>query len=251
MTIYRHLAEIYDHLMIHVDYPQWVDYIQDILLTLYPEKIFDRILDCSCGTASFLNLWNQASDPLLIGSDLSPDMLRIAQTKKPPIPLIRADMMDLPFRHRFNLILCLYDSFNYLLKTDDILLFLHSAEQALQPEGILIFDVTTSTNCLRYFQNEIDNSSIGSIAYQRKSHYDSQTMIQYNHFVLNLPHQVIRETHIQQVYPIRILRNTIKKSRLIPIKDYGDFSFKPGSENSERIHFILQKPPSQSQGAIQ
>lgn len=242
MHLYHHLAEIYDQLMEHVNYTYWAEYIQTILHTFYPDKPFDRILDCSCGTAAFFNHWYPNSEQSLVASDLSGTMLQSARRKNSLLPLIQADMKRLPFSAGFGLILCLYDSFNYLLTPDEILNFFYSVSQSLIPGGVLIFDVTTATNCQRYFHNEQSTSQIQSLVCHRISRYDTQTMTQYNHFTIHHSDEIVQETHIQKIYTIHHINELIQNSPLIPVQALADFSFKSGTEKSERIHFILEKP---------
>ena len=75
------------------------------------------VLELGCGTGSILRqLWTHYE---VTGVDLSEEMLERAAKKTPGIPLFRADMRTFDLGERFDVVLCVYDSINHLLRFDD------------------------------------------------------------------------------------------------------------------------------------
>src|SRR5210317_1345231 len=96
VNCYVALAKIYDHLMDHVDYTKWANYIENIL-NLSQTKI-ETILDISCGTGELLKNISQTKYKL-IASDISIDMLKVLKEKKEleKLSVFSADSIYLPF----------------------------------------------------------------------------------------------------------------------------------------------------------
>src|SRR5919197_4520428 len=75
------------------------------------------VLEVACGTGSILKqLWTYYE---VTGVDLSEEMLDRAAEKVPGVPLFRGDMRKLNLGERFDVVLCVYDSINHLLRFDE------------------------------------------------------------------------------------------------------------------------------------
>ena len=112
---YSKLAYIYDDIMSHVDYELWSKYILKII-DKFGKKV-DSILDVSCGTANLL-LCLKSKRYHLVGFDFSSDMIKVARAKlrsDSDVHLYQGDMTLFYLNKKFDVILCLYDSVNYLM----------------------------------------------------------------------------------------------------------------------------------------
>jgi RimJ/RimL family protein N-acetyltransferase len=52
----------------------------------------------------------------------------------------------------------------------------------------------------------------------------------------------VKESHQQRIYKIDALKAMAKKAGFTIEGVYEGFTFRPGKENSERVHFALRKP---------
>jgi len=102
-----------------------------------------RVLDVGCGTG-------RAFEPLLrrgwevVGCDVSPAMLDQARAKfGNAVPVLEADLRDLPVLGSFDLVLALNDVLNYLTEDGEFERAVRSLGANLAPGGRLLFDVNT------------------------------------------------------------------------------------------------------------
>ena len=120
---YDKLAPIYDHIMKHVNYQEWADYANGLILNWMPDT--KSVLDVACGTGNILLEFTRFNYQLY-GSDSSYPMVLQASYKRglKRIPLWQGDMANLRLRRKIDVVLCLYDSINYIMNKEQILYFL-------------------------------------------------------------------------------------------------------------------------------
>jgi SAM-dependent methyltransferase len=101
------------------------------------------VLDVACGTgSSTLPMLERGLD--VTGTDQSPAMLAVAGARLgPDVPLVPADMRELPQLGEFDLVTCLDDSLNHLLSGADLEAALRGMRANLAPGGALLFDLNT------------------------------------------------------------------------------------------------------------
>ncbi|MFZ0390317.1 MAG: class I SAM-dependent methyltransferase [Calditrichia bacterium] len=242
---YQVLALIYDEVMAHVEYLRWARYIRRII-NRYHRKPY-AILDLGCGTGNFIAALGKlglAAD----GCDPSAAMLKLAQKKNPDRTLWLDSLPALensPSQY-YSVMTCLYDSINYLMEPQILEDAFRRIYQLLPPGGLFIFDAVSEIFCQVYFNGFTEEEIVdGKFAYLRQSRYDTVAHHQINEFTIYTPDGIFEEHHVQAIYPFRQIRNIIKNNtefRLLAV--YEDFTFYKASEDSNRAHFVLQKPKS-------
>ena len=144
LVMYEVFAAVYDDFNHLNDYEMWVGRTLLPALRRHGLKEGGRALDVGCGTG-------RAFPPLLErgwqvhGCDLSPAMLEVAAQKGSPVALDVADMRSLPHLGDFDLVLSLNDCLNYLLGDEDLVEALTGMKANLARDGLLIFDVNSSS----------------------------------------------------------------------------------------------------------
>ena len=243
---YQGLAPVYDYVMRHVDYDEWVAYVQSLFERW--DYSATRIVDLACGTGN-ISFELHRLNYEVTGVDLSDDMLRVAEAKggNTGIEFVQRDLCQLAGLGPFDAAVCMYDSFNYLLETEDLDEALTSVETIVRPEGLFIFDICTEHNSLRYFRDMRDREEGPGFAYERHSTYDAETRLQRNHFVIHFDTQdeVLEETHIQRIYPVSTVIERVEASSFELLDLYDGFTFNRGTEISDRIHFVLRAPKAE------
>lgn len=241
MPPYSKLALIYDDVMRFVDYRAWAIYIERLMARWRPKA--KSILDIACGTGNLL-LQLDSGNYKLYGCDLSLDMLRVAQRKGCRFPLWQADMTALPLRQSPDVIICLYDSINYLMELDLWSKSLAAIDVILKNDGIFIFDICTERNSQKYFHNYIEKERRRTYSYVRESNYDPETRIHRNTFTMNFDAERMTtylEYHQQLILRLDEVLALIENSPLEVVEAYHDFTLHRANASSLRIHFVLKK----------
>jgi len=242
---YSVLAEIYDRVMEHVDYERWARYVHK-LVQLHNDSA-RTILDISCGTgtcAAHLLKYGYT----VCGTDSSQAMIRQARNKalqrSLPIHYLCADMRRLPLKLKPDVVISLYDSMNYLMGDKDWRDCMDQVYRLLKPRGLFIFDVSTLYNSMHDFADYRQTEKIKEGSYVRESSFNRRTHVQKNYFKIKLnerPGIVYSETHRQLIRPLDLISSIVNRSPFSLVGGYKDFSLKPFTEQSERVHFVLKK----------
>ncbi len=241
---YSKLAQVYDDLMYHVDYVKWIDYIDEILFSY--KRDFCKLIDIACGTGTMAILFQQRGYNTT-GSDGCAGMIEQAQEKsiyhEIPLPFYTMNMTEISLEEKFDAVICLYDSINYVLKREGVEKTLQNAWNLLNEGGIFVFDICTEENSIRFFDGYEDKGETRDYKYIRHSKYNSKDKIQFNTFYLFSKDgtEYFKEVHHQKIYTIGEMMELVDKSLFTFKGKYHDFSFEPPNLYSERIHFVLQK----------
>ncbi len=239
---YTRLAEIYDYVMRHVNYVQWADYVESAFArhNVAPS----RVLDLACGTGSMaLELRKRAYRAS--GADACREMLDVAEEKTRRagcnVEFFHRNLLDLSDLPRFEAVLCLYDSINYLMTIEDVDRALKEVHAILLPQGVFVFDVCTETNSLRYFRGLTDKDSGDGFTYVRESFY--RNGIQFNRFDIRFKQtdEAVEEVHRQRIYALADIRAALERSPFALEGAYDGFGFCEPDEGSDRVHFVLRK----------
>ena len=242
---YQVLADIYDHVMTHVNYSRWARYVRDLIRQCASFEV-EEVIDLACGTAS-LTVELDDLGYRMTGADLSEAMLRVGRKKAAAagktIPFLHRDLRRLNNMGSFDTAICMYDSINYIVNSEDIERGLRSVYDVLRVGGLFIFDVCTEQNSLRYFSNLRDAGQGPGYTYDRSSTYDRENKMQFNDFAIRFTDDdvVWRESHAQRIYPLEEIEAQIRSSTFDLIDVYSGFTFNKGSEQSDRVHFALRR----------
>lgn len=248
---YSFFASHYDEYMAQVDYDIWVNYILS-WYKQYSSLKLNKILELACGTANVAQKLVQKGYDVY-ACDMSLDMLKMA-SKKPSKPtLYYASMTDPIPGKDYQLVLCIFDSINYLMQAKQISKTLSEVSLALEKGGLFIFDISTLENSIDNFANicDLQHYSDGFMVHQawfesvqlwQKSalHFFQKDAIGYNYQY---------EQHLQRVYFTTELLELINNSSL-KVKAIHSAQNKTNlypkhlsgiDEKYSRLFFILEK----------
>lgn len=242
---YSHLANIYDYVMRHVDYGRWAKHLESLFsLADVPVK---RVLDLACGTGSLL-LKLIDLDFEVAGFDASEEMINMAHEKAKKkgikISIWRGTMENFRVKKPFHACVCTYDSMNYCKDLNACHNVMSHVADALCAGGVFIFDICTEKNSRNFFKNYYEKDRINDYHYIRQSFYLKKQKIQVNEFVISSNSNskaMVRELHHQRIYRIDEILNIIPRNQFNVVGIYDGFSRRPGTENSDRVHFLLKK----------
>ena len=141
LDAYDALAPAYDLLTSGYAYERWLTGLET--LARRHGLRGRRVLDVACGTGkSFEPLLHKGYE--VTACDGSAEMAAVARRRAGGrAPVHVADMRSLPCYGSFDVVLCLDDAINHLVRTRDVVRALSGMRANLAPGGVLIFDVNT------------------------------------------------------------------------------------------------------------
>ncbi|MDP8269199.1 MAG: 4-hydroxythreonine-4-phosphate dehydrogenase PdxA [Candidatus Tenebribacter davisii] len=248
---YNIFAEYYDKYMEHVEYKNWVH----LILSHYNKiccKSPERTLELACGTANVSSLLVKRGLNV-DASDLSPEMLRIA-SRKPFAPNLRLMGMtdDLP-GNKYDLVILLFDSLNYLHKINEVDILLNNVYHTLTAKGIFIFDITTPKNCESNFDGFINIEQINGDTFIHQSDFEASNHTQVTNLTIfkkkGFQYTKYNETHKQKIFAVNELLDHIRATdlkikgiyRIGSQDNLIDHNPKILESNFSRLFFILEK----------
>lgn len=244
--MYQEFAKVYDEFMQTIPYTVWADYIEQIWKA--HEAKPHLILDLACGTGSLtLELAKRGYD--MIGADISPEMLEIAQdkarTKQKDILYLMQDMREFELYGTVDSILCTCDSLNYILEEDELLQTFQLVENYLDPDGLFIFDINTVYKYEHLLGDQTFADTTETAAFIWQNYYDREERInEYQVTFFCQQEDLYRreeEFHYQKAYTVSQIVKLLEASHLKVEGVYDAFTLNPITESSERICFVARE----------
>ncbi|MCL2182227.1 MAG: class I SAM-dependent methyltransferase [Chitinispirillia bacterium] len=242
---YDALAPMYDRLMFHVEYDEWVKLIRRVVLK-YGASRKPGILELGAGTG-IVGAALREYGYRYIATDLSPSMCKVARSVR-GLPVCAADARQLPFKKRFDMALFLYDGINYMMTLEDYRKLFASVYDALEEGGLFLFDITTRENSVKYFSAYMDYEDYDDISFVRNSWFEFGKSVQHNDFTIfrQSPqnpglYEKYVENHRQKVYSVSEIERSIPKKRFNVLGIWDGYTFKKYTSKSIRVHFLLEK----------
>jgi len=244
---YRRFAEVYDRVMRPVGYEMWANYVEE-LCSLYGRQP-RRVLDLACGTGNTSVPFARRGYQV-VGIDRSPNMLEVARLKTAEagldIEFVAADMRAFELAEPVDLVICLYDSINYLLGRDDLAETCRSVRGALVPDGLFIFDVNT-----RYRLSQIDEDImvfedddyclVWRNAYDHSREIWSADLTGFVRGEGGL-FERFHERHEERPYDIEDVSLALEAAGLEMLGAFGAFGFEPVTRETTRIYVVAKRP---------
>ena len=231
--IYSTLAQYYDALVKDDEATQaWVDW----MAAWKPGK---KVLELACGSGEITHeLACLGYD--MTALDLSAKMIERAKEKdvENRIQFYVQDMLDLSNFSTYDAILCLCDSFNYILEKEDVISFFEQVDAHLQADGLFFFDMH-SWDRLEEFRDEFNEAGCFEDGCQCQWSIMAEDEFVYQDFAFYKDGQMVQEHHIQRVYdPIWIQKELEKYFHILSITT--DFD-QEGLCEGEKYFYVCQK----------
>ncbi len=244
--MYQEFAGVYDAMMSEIPYDLWYERIRAYLVKHGKES--GHLCELGCGTGQMTGRFCDSGYEVT-GIDLSPDMLALAMENKKEeqnILYLNQDMTDFSLHKPADVILCICDSFNYLLEEEELQEMFQCVYDNLDEDGLFLFDMKT-----RYCYTEILGDGI------RVEDEDEYTVIwdnvfdpetDINEYLLTMfirqedqRYERYDECHQQRAYEDAQVEALLQEAGLVLCDKFGSDMSKEPDVQEERHYFVVKK----------
>lgn len=244
---YTAFAEVYDEFMSNIPYNKWAELIAARLSKMQKEK-GKKILELGCGTGTFTFLIeDQGYD--VTGIDCSEDMVKIARSKakknRKKSKFMLQDMRMLEINEKFDCVISVCDSMNYMQDMFDLNSVFESVSNVLAEDGIFLFDMKTEAFYEELGENVFtDETPKGD--YIWKNFYDKENRDNYYELSIyvhkkNNVYTKHIEEHLQHVFTISEVKEAAEHYGFKVVDIVGLDLESPADFEAERVYYILQR----------
>ena len=225
---YNQFAWYYDSLMEPKFYEDYFHFIKE-------NASFKSVLDLGCGTGRLdAQLMNE--NITLDGIDLSKQMIDIASSTIQNAHFEVADMLTYQSDKKYDLVLCVCDSLNYILGFDNQVQILKNVYDYLNEDGTFIFDVHSQYKINELFKNYIEEDENEDFYFYWKVKKTNEYQITHYVIIEDLNEDVrMEEKHVQESYPIEWYVKALKEI------GYKDITYNETFQENERVVFKIKK----------
>ncbi|MCR6544984.1 class I SAM-dependent DNA methyltransferase [Dehalobacterium formicoaceticum] len=245
--IYQSMAAVYDRLMGHVNYQDWVRGLEHQWqkLNIVPHQV----LDVGCGTGNLLLPLVQGGYQV-IGIDNSPEMLSVCQDrlfeKNLSSLLLEMDIEEIQLPKPVDSAICLCDTLNYLTDESALERGLKNIYHVLKPGGSFIFDLRTP----HYYEDILADAEWmqkeeGLYLFWENDFSQNPLMNMELTFFIEEKNGLFRkyvEEHQQRCYPMEMMKELMEKMGFKLEAVVSNLWDRPlNLEQDERMYFICLK----------
>ncbi len=269
MKPYSAFSDIYDRCMDNVPYDAWAEALVRILREAGVAE-GSLVADLGCGTGEMTERLREAGFDM-IGIDGSEEMLAIAQEKEYEridrlledvspddetaeenavagmIRYLHQDLREMELYGTVAAMVSVCDTMNYLLTEDDLREVFRKANNYLDRDGLLVFDIKTP-----YYYREVLGDNVRAEDYEDDvllwdNAYDEKTGI--NEYRLTMfrkdPETGLferrDELHRQRAYELSEITKILAEAGMTFVRAEDAYTGKPVSPTSERIVIIAKE----------
>lgn len=244
MEMYNEFAKVYDKLMEEVPYDKWFEYIEKIFMEYNIEP--KMILEMACGSGNMTQYFCK-NRYKVTAFDLSEEMLLLAQEKigrKPNLKLSCQNMTEFKYREKFDVVLAVCDSLNYLIEDGDLEKTFKNVYDHLNESGLFIFDI----NSIYKFENILGKNKFVTEEDECFLVWENEYEKPICQLILNFfiededgRYERYEEVHKERAYTTEFVETLLKKVGFSSVDSYEAFTLNTIQDENERINFVVKK----------
>ncbi|MBR5341547.1 MAG: class I SAM-dependent methyltransferase [Erysipelotrichaceae bacterium] len=197
---YEMLAQYYDELLQDEEaLSLWLKYIE--------KEDFKTVLELASGSGVMASILKDKGYDVT-ASDISNEM-KEASKKNFDGEYLILNMIDYDLHKKYDLILCICDSINYLYE-DELDSFFRCAYKHLNENGRLIFDMHNLKRLEEFREQYIEEGYVDSVPYQWTIMSDEYENTINEHFTFYTDEGMIQEHHSQNVFDPEMIQEKMK-----------------------------------------
>ena len=198
---YEYLAKYYDYLLGDEEaFKFWLEYIN--------AKDYHTVLELASGSGVLAGILKKQGKEVT-ASDISKEMKEVATNNFDGEYLI-LNMIDFDLHKKYDLILCVCDSINYLYE-EELKQMFKSVYKHLNDGGRFIFDMHNPKRLKEFDEEYIEEGQIDeNVYYQWTINSDTFDRTVNEHFTFYTPEGMIQEQHTQNVFEVDDVKNKLE-----------------------------------------
>ena len=198
---YEYLAKYYDYLLGDEEaFDFWLEYIN--------AKDYHTVLELASGSGVLAGILKKQGKEVT-ASDISKEMKEVATNNFDGEYLI-LNMIDFDLHKKYDLILCVCDSINYLYEEELEQMF-KSVYKHLNDGGRFIFDMHNPKRIKEFDEEYIEEGQIDeNVYYQWTINSDTFDRTVNEHFTFYTPEGMIQEQHTQNVFEPSVVKEKLE-----------------------------------------
>lgn len=245
MKEYTAFAKVYDVFMTNIPYDKWSELIDAYL---QKNSVGNRLLELGCGTGNFTFLMAEKGYNIM-GIDCSKEMIDAAVKKNKKMTAKSIfevqDMRVLEIEDKFDCVLSVCDSMNYMLDEFDLSSVFQGTAGVLPSNGLFIFDMKTEVFYESLgestFSDETENGDyVWNNFYDKKNRNNQYEL---NLYIRKKNNLYIKHTeeHLQHVFTPQEIQKCAAENGFEIKEVLGMDLCSPADYNAERVYYILKK----------
>lgn len=247
MSGYSVFARYYDELTANIDYVRRGEYFHEIIKKFKATKE-NILLDLACGTGSISEVMARLGYDV-IGVDNSDEMLGMAIEKKFEsglnIQYLCQDMRKLDMFGTVDVIICALDSINHLANLNDVRKVFEGAAFFCEMNGLFIFDVNTLYKHRKILANNTFTYETDNVYCIWENTLNAETdevrmNLEFFEREENGLYSRSSESFSEKAYSEEDIEKLLEESGFEVLAKYGDDTFKPPTETSQRIIYAAR-----------
>ncbi|WP_394020443.1 class I SAM-dependent DNA methyltransferase [Anaerococcus cruorum] len=241
--MYEDFSYIYDKLSFDLDYKGYAKNILELVEKYNIKK--ENMLELAAGSGMLTNYFFEEFENI-DALDISPDMLNVFAKKydNDNVNLIYYDMVEFENPGKYDLIVILLDSINYVTDPKELQKLFDNCYKNLKENGLLVFDINSEYKIKEIFGSNCYVYEYEDIFYSWDNFYEDDLVdMHLNFFVENEDgsYNRIYEYQQERLYRVGEVKKMLEKSGFVDVKTYDEDDFGKVREDSQRILFSAVK----------
>lgn len=241
--MYEDFSYIYDKLSFDLDYKGYAKNILELVEKYNIKK--ENMLELAAGSGMLTNYFFEEFENI-DALDISPDMLNVFAKKydNDNVNLIYYDMVEFENPGKYDLIVILLDSINYVTDPKELKKLFANCYKNLKEDGLLVFDINSEYKMTEIFGSNCYVYEYEDIFYTWDNFYEDDLVdMHLNFFVENEDgsYKRIYEYQQERVYKTSEVKNMVEQAGFKDIKTYDEDDFGDVRDDSQRILFSAVK----------
>jgi SAM-dependent methyltransferase len=234
---YEKIGRFYDAVM--GDRTETAGYVHHLIVQHKPEA--RTLLELACGTGAVLRILARSYE--VAGLDVSPRMLSLARKKLPRGRFFRQDMINFDLGKKFDVIICVFDSINHVLRFADWKRVFCKAAAHLNAKGIFLFDVNTVEKLQRHIRTPPRVAAFGRnwliIGVTERGRGVANWTIKIFEHNGRGSYRIVEENIREVSFPVKKIRAALRR-QFRSVKVIDPLAVRP-SRRSDRLYFVCRQ----------